>query len=70
MDPNEYEALAQRYSGAGEQVAPPELFLRIVAQRVKQTAARLGIPPEVALQKFEQGELPLMGIGAPPQQQQ
>jgi hypothetical protein len=41
-----------------------ETFLRTVAKRVQCTAARLGVDPQVVLQQFVRGKIPLLGIGA------
>jgi hypothetical protein len=60
QDPTLMHQLAVKY-GASE---PPEIFMRVVAERVKQTAAQLGISPHEALQRFAQGELPLAAISS------
>jgi len=60
LEPTRMQQIAMRYGTSD----PPEMFMRVVAERVKQTAARLGISPQEALQKFAQGELPLAAISS------
>jgi hypothetical protein len=60
MEPTRMQQIAMRYGTTD----PPEIFMRAVAERVRQTAAQLGISPQEALQKFAQGELPLAAISS------
>jgi hypothetical protein len=43
--------------------SPPETFLRTFAKRVQYTADKLGADPQVVLEKFIRGQIPLLGIG-------
>jgi hypothetical protein len=40
--------------------SPPEPFLRTLASRIHYTAAQMGADPEVVLQKFVKGQIPLL----------
>jgi hypothetical protein len=65
MTPAEYQE--KMWVGGGKETglgSDTETFLRTVAKRVQYTATRLGIDPQVVLQKFVRGEIPLLGIGA------
>jgi hypothetical protein len=65
MTPAEWQE--KMWVGGGEETglgSDTETFLRTVAKRVQYTAIRLGVDPQVVLQKFVKGEIPLLGIGA------
>jgi len=60
-------AQGKAWVGAGEMTglgSPPEPWMKLYAQRVAYTAARLGADPKVVLEKVIRGEIPLLEIGA------
>jgi hypothetical protein len=40
--------------------SPPEPFLRTLASRIHYTAQQMGVDPQIVLQKFVQGKIPLL----------
>jgi len=51
--------------GAAEtgMASPPEPFLRTIESRVQYTAERMGLDPELVLDRFLKGSIPLLSVG-------
>jgi hypothetical protein len=64
MSPAQYQA--SMWLGGAEDTglgSTPEPFLKTFEARVRYTADRLGLPPEVVLEQMLKGETPLLAKG-------